>query len=97
MIREFYDRGTEDVFNGKDSQRSRNTLPRELWKVAQRKLDWLNTAVSLHSLRIPPSNHLEALRNDRAGQHAIRINRQYRICFVWTDEGPTRVEITDYH
>ena len=97
MIREFHDQGTEDVFNGKDSRRARNTLPRELWKVAQRKLDWLNTALSLHSLRTPPSNHLEALRNDRSGQHAIRINRQYRICFVWTDEGPTGVEITDYH
>ncbi len=54
-------------------------------------------AVSLASLRIPPGNHLEALSQNRQGQHSIRINDQYRICFIWTDEGPERVEITDYH
>ncbi len=59
--------------------------------------DQLNAAVSLGSLRIPPGNHLEALGKDRPGQHSIRINDQYRICFVWTAEGPSRVEITDYH
>jgi proteic killer suppression protein len=68
-----------------------------LRRVAQRKLDQLNAAVSLVSLRIPPGNHLEALSKDRQGKHSIRINDQYRICFIWTDEGPERVEITDYH
>ena len=66
-------------------------------RVAQRKLDQLNAAVSLASLRIPPGNHLEALGKDRQGQHSIRINNQYRICFIWTDDGPERVEIIDYH
>jgi proteic killer suppression protein len=65
--------------------------------VAQRKLDQLNAVVSLESLRIPPGNRLEALHGDREGQHSIRINDQYRMCFVWTDEAPERVEITDYH
>lgn len=69
----------------------------ELWKVAARKLDWMDSAVSLQSLASPPGNRLEALHGDRDGQHSIRINDQYRICFVWTDEGPTRVEIVDYH
>jgi len=71
--------------------------PEQLWRVAQRKLDQLNAAVSLGSLRIPPGNRLEALHEDREGQHSIRINDQYRICFTWTDEGPERVEIADYH
>jgi toxin HigB-1 len=68
-----------------------------LWSVAQRKLDQMNAAVSLASLRIPPGNHLEALSKERRGQHSIRINDQYRICFIWTDDGAERVEITDYH
>jgi len=68
-----------------------------LWRVAQRKLDQLNAAVSLASLRIPPANKLEALVSDREGQHSIRINVQYRVCFVWTAAGPTQVEIVDYH
>ncbi len=72
-------------------------MPRTAVGVAQRKLDQLNAAVSLVSLRIPPGNHLEALGHDRQGQYSIRINDQYRICFVWTDEGPERVEITDCH
>jgi proteic killer suppression protein len=53
--------------------------------------------VSLNSLRIPPGNRLESLKQDRLGQHSIRINDQFRVCFVWTEEGPERVEITDYH
>jgi proteic killer suppression protein len=85
------------VFNRRRTKAARRTCPEQLWRVAQRKLDQLNAAVSLESLWIPPGNHLEALRGDRQGQHSIRINDQYRICFVWTDEGPERVEITDYH
>lgn len=97
MIRSFYDQGTEDIFNRRRTKAARRTCPQALARVAQRKLDQLNAAVSLISLRIPPGNHLEALGKDRQGQHSIRINDQYRICFIWTDEGPERVEITDYH
>ena len=68
-----------------------------MWPIARRKLDLLNAAVSLASLRAPPGNRLEALKYDRSGQHSIRINEQYRICFVWTDEGAEQVEIVDYH
>ncbi len=68
-----------------------------MWPVARRKLDQLNAAVSLSSLAIPPGNRLETLKGDRRGQHSIRINQQFRVCFVWTDQGPGRVEITDYH
>ncbi len=68
-----------------------------LARVARRKLDQLNAAVSLRSLSIPPGNRLEALKEDRRGQQSIRINDQFRVCFVWTDQGPERVEITDYH
>jgi proteic killer suppression protein len=62
-----------------------------------RKLDMVDAATRLDDLRSPPGNRLEALRGDRRGQHSIRINRQWRVCFVWTPEGPEVVEITDYH
>ncbi len=65
--------------------------------MALRKLDMLEAAVSLEDLRIPPANHLEALKGDRAGQHSIRINDQWRICFVWRDGAAWDVEIVDYH
>lgn len=97
MIRAFADAGTEDVFNGIASRAARQICPQTLWAVARRKLDQLNAAVSLESLRIPPGNRLEALRGNRRGQHSIRINDQYRLCFVWTAEGPTDVAIVDYH
>lgn len=71
--------------------------PERIWRVARRKLDQLNATVSLESLRIPPGNALEALKGNRRGQHSIRINDPFRVCFVWTDDGPERVEITDYH
>jgi proteic killer suppression protein len=64
---------------------------------AERKLTMLNAAVELRDLRSPPGNRLEALAGDRAGQHSIRINGQWRVCFVWTAEGPADVEIVDYH
>ena len=97
MIRSFHDRGTADVFDGRDTKAARRVCPRPLWRIARRKLDQLNAAVSRDSLRFPPGNRWEKLRDDRDGQDAIRINDQYRICYVWTAEGPTRVEITDYH
>ncbi len=97
MIRSFAGRGTEDVFNRRGSRQARRTCPEPVWEVARRKLDMLNAAVSLTSLRLPPGNALEALKGDRQGQHAIRINDQFRLCFVWTSDGPTEVEIADYH
>lgn len=97
MIQGFADQGTEDVFNGKDTREARQVCPRGLRAVAQRKLDQLNNAATLQDLRVPPGNHLEALVGDRAGQHSIRINQQYRVCFKWADGGPTNLEIVDYH
>ena len=97
VIRSFRDRGTSDLYAGIDSRSARAVCPRALWAVAQRKLDYLDAAVVLQDLKVPPGNHLEALRKDRAGQHSIRINEQYRICFIWTDSGPDRVEVVDYH
>ncbi|MTW21212.1 type II toxin-antitoxin system RelE/ParE family toxin [Allochromatium palmeri] len=64
---------------------------------ARRKLSYLDAAFDLSDLRVPPGNRLEGLRGDRAGQHSIRINDQWRLCFVWTTDGPTDVEIVDYH
>jgi proteic killer suppression protein len=97
MIRSFHDHATEDVFNGEDTKAARRALPGTLWAVAARKLDALDSAATLDDLRSPPGNRLKPLTDDRAGQHAVRINDQYRICFVWTPDGPERVEITDYH
>jgi proteic killer suppression protein len=97
MIRTFADPGTEDVFDGKNSAAARRVCPRSLWKVAYRKLDLLDSATEVNDLRIQPGNRLEALKGDRSGQHSIRINDQYRICFTWTDAGPEDVKIVDYH
>ena len=97
MIQSFKTFGTEDVFNGKNSKNARKTCPQSIWKVAGRKLDLLDSAISLEDLRIPPGNRLEKLSQNRQGQHSIRINDQFRICFIWTEAGPAEVEITDYH
>jgi proteic killer suppression protein len=93
MIRSFKDRKTEDVHRGE----SPKGFPPDLVKVTRRKLRYLDAAVDLQDLRLPPGNRLEALAGDRRGQHSIRINDQFRICFRWTDEGPAEVEVTDYH
>ncbi len=93
MIRNFKDRVTEAVFDGE----SPKGFPSDLVKVARRKLGYLDAAVDLRDLRLPPGNRLEALSDDRRGQYSIRINDQFRICFKWTAEGPLDVEITDYH
>jgi proteic killer suppression protein len=93
MIRNFRDARTEDAFNGI----VRKGFPADLIKVARRKLAYLNSAAVLDDLKVPPGNHLEALKGNRGGQHSIRVNDQFRICFVWTDEGPIDVEFTDYH
>jgi proteic killer suppression protein len=97
MIRSFHDKGTEDVFHGVSTKAARKSMPQTLAAVTRRKLDQLNQAARLDDLKAPPKNRLEALKGDRKGQHSIRINDQYRICFVWTDSGPERVEIADYH
>jgi len=97
MIRSFQNQGTEDIFNGVNSKFARRTCPRTLWRIAARKLDQLDSVESLDALRVPPGNRLEALKRDRAGQYSIRINDQYRICFVWQENGPGNVEIVDYH
>jgi toxin HigB-1 len=94
---DFADRGTEDVYNGVASKVARRLLPAALHQKALDKLTLLDAAVSLDQLRVPPGNRLETLRGDRAGQHSIRINDQYRICFRWTDMGSVGVEIVDYH
>ncbi len=91
MIKSFRDRATRAVFDGDPPPRFRSIA-----KVAARKLDVLDAAATLRDLRSPPGNRLEALRGNRAGQHSIRINDQWRICFVWND-GAEEVEITDYH
>ena len=97
MIRRFRDRGTEDIFEGFDTRAARACCPGSLWKVATRKIDLLDSAVALMDLRIPPGNRLEGLSGNRRGQHSIRINDQFRICFQWTADGPDLVEIVDYH
>ena len=97
MILSFANKATEDVFDGVNSAEARKLLPRELLKIALRKLDQLNAADRLDDLKAPPGNRLELLKGDRKGQYSIRINDQYRICFVWTTEGPDLVEIVDYH
>lgn len=97
MIRSFRNTGTEDIFNGINSKSARKLCPQVLWRIATRKLDQLDSAESIEDLRIPPGNRLETLTGDRIDQFSIRINKQYRICFYWTESGPTQVEIVDYH
>lgn len=97
MIQSFRDQATEDIFNGRGTKQARRACPPELWRVAVRKLDQLDSAEQLDDLRIPAGNRLEALSGNRKGQHSIRINERFRICFVWTADGPNDVEIVDYH
>jgi proteic killer suppression protein len=93
MIKSFADKETEGLFHG----RSARKMPSQIQRGAQRKLRQLNAAKALHDLSVPPGNRLEALKGDRAGQHSIRINDQWRICFVWSGGDAERVEIVDYH
>jgi proteic killer suppression protein len=97
VIRSFRDQGTDDVFYGRNTREARRSCPQTLWAVAARKLDQLDSVSSLEDLRIPPGNRLEALSGNREGQYSIRINQQYRICFVWVGSEPADVEIVDYH
>ena len=93
MIRSFRDRESERVFN---RERARK-LPAELHRRAHRKLLLLDAAESIEDLRLPPGNRLERLAGDRAGQHSIRINERWRVCFEWSRGDAYEVEITDYH
>jgi proteic killer suppression protein len=93
VIRAFADKRTQMVFAGE----SPKGFPSGILKVARRKLKMVDAAVVLADLRAPPGNRLEALAGDRRGRHSIRINDQWRICFVWTAEGPIDVEVVDYH
>ena len=90
-------RGLKTSFNGENTKAAKKVCPEVVWRVARRKLDQLDSVMRLDELRIPPGNRLEALSRDRRGQHSIRINDQYRICFEWTSSGPANVEIVDYH
>ncbi len=92
MIKSFKDDDIEALSKGWPVKRFANIA-----SVARRKLRQLEIAGRLSDLRVPPGNRLEALRGDRAGQHSIRINDQWRICFRWTEAGPMDVEIVDYH
>ena len=93
MIASFKSRETEKVWERQPSRK----LPPDMQRVALRKLEILDAAVDLPDLRTPPGNRLEALKNDRIGQHSIRVNDQWRICFVWRDNNAHDVEIVDYH
>jgi proteic killer suppression protein len=93
MIRGFKDKETEKVFHGRFSRK----LPQDIQRIAERKLIMLHRAANLHDLQVPPSNRLEALKGNRRGQHSIRINDQWRICFRWQEDGVYDVEIVDYH
>ena len=93
MIRSFKCKETEKIFG----RRLSGKLPHSMQRVALRKLRILNRSMDLNDLRVPPGNRLEALKGDRKGQHSIRINDQFRICFVWKDNDAYDVEIVDYH
>lgn len=93
MIHSFRCEATAKIYKGEKTP----DLPADLQKVALRKLQQLDLAKKLDDLRLPPGNGLEPLKADRRGQHSIRINDKYRICFIWTEAGIEKVEIVDYH
>lgn len=93
MIKFFQDKETEKIFNRQISSK----LPQDIQRIARKKLVIIDAAASLNDLRTPPGNRLEALKRDRKGQHSIRINDQWRICFKWRDGDAYDAEITDYH
>jgi len=92
MIQSFKCKDTLALYEGRSPRRFKAFL-----SVAERKLSQLDAAQTLDFMKAPPGNHLEALKGDRKRQHSVRINDQWRICFVWTDVGPINVEIVDYH
>lgn len=97
MIKTFKAKGTEDIFDGVASKAARKCCPKSIWSIAQRKLDEINRVRELSELKVPPGNHLERLKGDRENQHSIRINQQFRICFIWKEGHAYEIEIRDYH
>ena len=97
MIAGFANQGTWDILHGVNSPAARRACPQHLWPAARRKLDNIDQARQLADLTLHPGNRLETLRGNRRGQHSLRINDQYRICFVWQPGRADAVAITDYH
>jgi len=93
VIKSFIDKETEKVYSRERSAR----LPGDIQQIALRKLRMINNAQNIHDLGVPPANRLEKLSGDRTGQYSIRINDQWRVCFMWKDNNAYNVEITDYH
>jgi proteic killer suppression protein len=93
MIKSFKCKETQKLYSLEPFKR----LPKNIQKVALRKLELLDYAAELNDLRVPPSNHLEILKGNRKGQYSIRINKQWRICFIWKNKNSYNVEIVDYH
>jgi proteic killer suppression protein len=96
MIVNFADQSKEDIFNGFDTKQAPR-IPSSIWNIAIRKLDMLNAAHELKDLRIPPANHLEALKGKLIGSNSIRINNQFRVVFKWIDGNAKDVQMIDYH
>lgn len=97
MILSFKNLGTENIFDGSATKAARKCCPQSIWAVAQRKMDQINRVIDITELQVPPGNRLEQLRGDRENQFSIRINQQYRVCFIWKEGHAYEVEITDYH
>ena len=87
----------EDIFDGNGTRAARKCCPQAIWPLARRKIDQINRVREVNELMVPPGNRLERLKGDREDQYSIRINQQYRICFIWKDGYAYDVEITDYH
>lgn len=92
-IKNFKDKEAQRIFKGRFSTK----LPQQIQRKARRRLVQLHAAIALEDLKLPKSNHLEQLHGDRKSQHSIRINNQYRVCFIWNDGNVVDVEIVDYH
>jgi toxin HigB-1 len=97
MIKSFKNIGTEDVFDGVASKAARKCCPKSVWPVTRRKLDQINRVQEVTELQIPPGNRLEVSKGDRENQYSIRINQQYRVCFIWEEGQAYELEITDYN
>ncbi len=97
MIKSFKNLGTENIFDGSATKAARKCCPQSIWAVAQRKMDQINRVIDITELQVPPGNRLEQLRGDRENTFSIRINQQYRVCFIWKEGHAYEVEITDYH
>lgn len=93
LLSRFKDKATEQVFHGVTVRR----LPPDIQRRARMRLQRVVAATALYDLRVPPSQRLKALHGDRTGQHSIRVNDQWRICFVWTEQGAMAIELVDYH